>query len=363
MIITRTPFRITLGGGGTDLPSFYSDHGGFIFAMTINKYMYIMLNRRSVADRKIVVRYSRVETVDDIEEIQHPLAREALRLHEVRENIELTSIADMPARTGLGSSGAYLVGLLTAIRAYKSEPASPVDVAEEACHIEMNILREPVGKQDQYMAALGGFRVLEISKSGQVAIRRVPVDFQLATELVSKARVYYTGVQRAATAVLKDQDEAARSKQRPDHQRVVDSLLQIKDIGRRILRAFEERDLDTFGRLLDEHWQHKKRMSARISLTVMDELYDEVKKRFGVLGGKIIGAGGGGFLMLYCPQRGNELDAFMASHDMPRIDYFPALQGSRVVSDMTAFDDFGWQAIGQPRPETTGGDPTRVTGR
>lgn len=343
MIITRTPFRITLGGGGTDLPSFYSDHGGFIFAMCINKYMYIMLNRRSVADRKIVVRYSKVETVDDIEEIEHPLAREALRLHNVRENIELTSIADMPARTGLGSSGAYLVGLLTAVRAYKSEPASPVDIAEEACHIEMNILREPVGKQDQYMAALGGFRVLEISTSGQVAVRRVPVDFQLATELVSKARVYYTGVQRSATAVLKEQDEAARRKEKPDHARVVDCLSNIKDIGQRILKAFEERDLDRFGRLMDEHWQYKRKMSPRISLSLIDELYDEVKRRFGVLGGKIIGAGGGGFLMLYCPEKGTELDQFMAAQQMPRIDYFPALQGSRVVSDMTAFDDFGWQ--------------------
>ncbi len=344
MIITRTPFRITLGGGGTDLPSFYEEHGGFIFAMSINKYMYLMLNRRSVADRKIVIRYSRVETVDDIEEIEHPLAREVLRMHDVRENIELTSIADMPARTGLGSSGSYLVGLLTAVRAYKSEPAAAVAVAEEACRIEMEILQEPVGKQDQYMAALGGFRVLEIGRDGRVEQRRVPVDFMTATELVSKARVYYTGVQRSATAVLKEQDEAARRRDREDHARVVESLLKIKEIGRDILKAFEGGDLDAFGRLLDEHWKYKKRMSAQISLSVMDRLYDEVKKRFGVLGGKIIGAGGGGFFMLYCPERGRELDEFMAGHDMPRVDYFPALQGSRVVSDMTAFDDFGWAA-------------------
>ncbi|MFH0880427.1 MAG: galactokinase, partial [Lentisphaerota bacterium] len=148
MIITRTPFRITLGGGGTDLPSFYREHGGFIFAMCINKYMYLMLNRRSVADRKIVIRYSQVETVDSVEEIKHPLAREALQLHGIRENIELTSVADMPAKTGLGSSGAYLVGLLTAIRAYQQDPASHAAIAEEACHIEMDILKDPVGKQD-----------------------------------------------------------------------------------------------------------------------------------------------------------------------------------------------------------------------
>lgn len=341
MIITRTPFRITLGGGGTDLPSFYEQHGGCVFTMAINKYMYICLNRRSVADRKIVIRYSQVETVDSVDEINHPLAREALRLHDVRENIELTSIADMPAKTGLGSSGAYLVGLLTAIRAYKRESASLADIAEEACHIEMNILKEPVGKQDQYIAAFGGFRVLEIAPGGQVAVTSVPVDFTMANELVGKARMYYSGIQRSATAVLKTQDKAARDEKNKNHERVVESLLKIKEIGQRIRAAFEAKDLDAFGRLMDEHWQHKRRMSPAISLSVLDELYGQVKKDFGVLGGKIIGAGGGGFLMLYCPKKGRELDEFMAGHEMPSVSYFPTLQGAKVVSDMTPFDDFG----------------------
>lgn len=340
MIITRTPFRITLGGGGTDLPSFYEQYGGFIFAMCINKYMYILLNRRSVADRKIVIRYSQVETVDSIEEIKHPLAREALRLHDVRANIELTSIADMPAKTGLGSSGSYLTGLLTAIRAYKRESAALTDIAEEACHIEMNILKEPVGKQDQYMAVLGGFRTLEIAPDGKVTVGQVPVDFVTANELVSKARVYYTGVQRSATAVLKKQDDAARHHKNPDHKKTVECLLNIKDLGQRIYQAFLARDLDAFGAIMDEHWRFKKQMSASISLGMLDSLYDEVKKRFGVLGGKIIGAGGGGFLMLYCPKEGRELDEFMAGHGMPRIAYFPTRQGAHVVSDLTAFDDF-----------------------
>jgi len=251
MIITQTPFRITLGGGGTDLPSYYRDHGGFVFAMSINKYMYVMLNRRSVADRKIVIRYSQVETVDSIDEIKHPLAREVLRLHGVHDNIELTSVADMPARTGLGSSGSYLVGLLTAIRAYKREPASTADLAEEACRIEMDILKEPVGKQDQYMAAYGGFRTLEIDRGGGVKVSSVPVDFILINELVTKARMYYTGVQRSATAVLRQQDEAARRQDSPDHARVVDGLDHIQAIGRRVRDAFAAKDLDTFGRLMD----------------------------------------------------------------------------------------------------------------
>lgn len=340
MIITRTPFRITLGGGGTDLPSFYEKHGGSVFAMCINKYMYVMLNRRSVADRKIVIRYSQVETVSDIDEIEHPLVREALRLHELRENLELTSVADMPAKTGLGSSGSYLVGLLTAIHAYECEPVSPKTVAAEACRIEMDILKEPVGKQDQYMAAMGGFRVLDIADSGEVTVKTVPVDCATVNELVSKARIYYTGVQRSATAVLKTQDSAARSEESADHSRVMESLLRIKELGREIVGAFEKRDLDGFGMLMDQHWSAKKQMSKAISLSAMDDLYDEVKTRFGVLGGKIIGAGGGGFVMLYCPSKGRELDEFMAAHDMPRVSYYPTLQGSKVVSDMTPFDDF-----------------------
>ncbi len=339
MIITRTPFRITLGGGGTDLPSFYHEHGGFVFTMAINKYMYICLNRRSVADRKIVIRYSQVETVDSIDEVKHPLAREALRLHGVRENIELTSIADMPGKSGLGSSGSYLVGLLSAIHAHIRSGASPSQIAEEACHIEMDILKEAVGKQDQYIAALGGFQVLEIDKAGKVTATPIHVDSATITELVGKARIYYTGVQRSATSVLKKQDDAARQAKSPDHQRVVESLLNIKRIGQDIRKAFEQRDLDRFAVLMDEHWMNKRKLSTGVSLSVLDGLYDEVKKRFGVLGGKIIGAGGGGFLMLYAPTTDRALDEFMASHEMARIGYFPSLQGTRVVSDMTTFDD------------------------
>ena len=335
MIITRTPFRITLGGGGTDLPSFYEQHGGYIFSMCINKYMYIMLNRRSVADRKIVIRYSQVETVDSIDEIRHPLAREALRLHDLRENIELTSVADMPGKAGLGSSGAYLVGLLAAIRTYKGERIAPAEIADEACRIEMDVLKEPVGKQDQYMAAFGGFQELDIGQDGTVRVTTVALDDAMKGELASKAGMYYTGVQRSATAVLKLQDTAAREADSPDHQRVVESLQQIKEIGRRIRQAFTECDLDAFGRLMDEHWQYKKRMSKSISLSVLEELYETVKKEFGVLGGKIIGAGGGGFIMLYCPEQARALDAFMAEQGMPRVHYHPAKQGATVINNMT----------------------------
>lgn len=341
MIITRTPFRITLGGGGTDLPSFYEQHGGFVFTMAINKYMFICLNRRSVADQKIVIRYSQVETVDTLSEIKHPLAREALKLHALDQNLELTSIADMPGKAGMGSSGAYLVGLLTAIHSYKNEVVSMHAIAEEACHIEMNILREPVGKQDQYIAALGGFQVLEIARDGVVHTRPVSVDSITANELVAKCRIYYTGVQRSATAVLKTQDDAARKAASGGGSAVVDSLLEIREIGRKIEAAFLAKDLDEFARLTDAHWMVKRRLSQSVSIASVDDLYDEVKRRFGVIGGKIIGAGGGGFLMLYTPDTKRDLDAFMAGHGMPRVSYYPSAQGCRVVSDLSAFDDFG----------------------
>lgn len=308
--------------------------------MCINKYMYLIIHRLPVTERKSIIRYSQVEVVSSLDEIKHPLAREALRLHNVNEYIELTSMADMPARTGLGSSGAYLVGLLTAIRAFQRESASLREIAEEACHIEMNILKEPVGKQDQYMATFGGFRTLDISKDGTVTVEIVPVDFITANELVTRARLYYTGIQRSATAVLKNQDDASRDTKRPDHHLVMDCLCEIKDIGYQIKQAFLDRDLDRFATLMNDHWTAKKQMSGSINISTIDQLYAKVAKEYGVLGGKIIGAGGGGFLMLYTPTKGRELDEFMMNHGMPRVSYFPSMQGSRVVSDLSTYDDF-----------------------
>ena len=340
MIITRTPFRITLGGGGTDLPSFYGQHGGYVFTMAINKFMYIMLHKLPVVERKSIIRYSQVEYVSSFEEIKHPLAREAFKLHGIRDYVELASMADMPARTGLGSSGSYLVGLLAALRAYQRQSIDPAEIAEEACHIEIDILKEPVGKQDQYIAAFGGFRTLAIGKDGRVEVNTVPVDLMTAAELTQKARIYYTGIQRSATTILSTQDAAAKSEQATDHTLVMDMLCRIKEIGREIETAFRQRDLDAFGKLMDAHWQCKRRMSKNISLTSIEELYEKLKKDFGVLGGKIIGAGGGGFLMLYCPARGRELDAFMLAQGMPPVVYFPSRDGVRVVSDLTTYDDF-----------------------
>jgi D-glycero-alpha-D-manno-heptose-7-phosphate kinase len=332
VIVTRTPFRVTLGGGGTDLPSFYREHGGFIFAMGIDKYMYIMLNP-PIVDSRIRLHYSRSEVADHVSELQHELAREALRLHGVENRIEISSMADLPDGTGLGSSGAYLVGLLTALHQYRRDYVSLKTIAEEACHIELDVLDKAVGKQDQYMAAFGGMTVLDIHQDGRVDVRSVDVSGVSLETFVANTHLYYTGHRRSAVEVLQDQHTALQRPQAPDRNRVSEALLHIRDLGHRILDAVEREEYDDWGRLLDEHWQHKKRMSARISLAPVDELYDHVRSEYGVLGGKIAGAGGGGFLMLYAPGRHRELEAFMAAQGMPRLHYKIENGGAKVIAD------------------------------
>ena len=333
MIITRTPFRITLGGGGTDLPSYYEKYGGFIFAMGLNKYMYLMLNP-PIVDSKIRLRYSRSETVDHVSELQHELAREALRYHGIENRIEISSMADLPDGTGLGSSGSYLVGLLTAIRHYRRDVAPVHVVAEEACRIEMDILGKTVGKQDQYMAAYGGLTVLEIGRDGEVEVRGVELSGDAAGALIANSHLYYTGVRRSAAEVLSGQDAALR-RPSPRRMTVEDSLHRIKDLGHRILDVIEAGDFDAWGRLMHEHWCNKKRMSDRISLGEVDRLYEHVREEYGVLGGKIAGAGGGGFLMLYCPDDHERLEAFMASQGMPRLHYDVEYEGAKVVANLS----------------------------
>jgi D-glycero-alpha-D-manno-heptose-7-phosphate kinase len=342
MIVTRTPFRVTLGGGGTDLPSFYERHGGFVLAMGIDKYMYIMLNP-PMLDRKIRLQYSRSEIVDHADQLQHDLAREAFRAHGIEEAMEISSLADLPAGVGLGSSSSYLVGFLTALREYRRAPGPPQEVAEEACRIELEVLKKPIGKQDQYMAAFGGLTVLDIGRDGAVVVRSAKFHASTIFDFIGNTHIYYTGVQRAAIDILAEQDAALRgardlgSSETP----VAESLLRIKDIGYRILEAIEGENFDEFGLLLHAHWEHKRRLSTKITLSAVDELYDTVRERFDVLGGKIIGAGGGGFLMLYCPSHHRALSEFMEQRGMPRLRYTLEFEGAKVVANV-----FNSQRIG-----------------
>lgn len=333
MIIGRSPYRITLGGGGTDLPSFYQHHGGFIFAMSIDKYINVIFNPSAV-DRRVRLQYLQSEVVEHASKLRHPLAREALLLHGIEEAVEITSIGDLPARAGVGSSGSYLVALLAALRTYERRPATPQDLAEEACYIEMERLHEPVGKQDQYMAAFGGLRILEIARNGTVATSTIDLPPGSLHEFVANTHVYYTGVERRASEILQSQNQAAQRKDAANHLEVMDSLKRIRDLGIEIVDAVQAEDFDRFGRLLDVHWQAKRRMSDKISLSSVDALYDQVKAEFGVLGGKIIGAGGGGFLMLYCPAAHRRLSDFMERHGMPRLHYALEFQGAKIVADL-----------------------------
>lgn len=331
MIVTRTPFRVTLGGGGTDLPSYYSQHGGFILAMGLDKYMYVTVNRPTVG-RKIRLHYSQSEVVDHVSELRHELAREALRAHGIEHSFEVASIADLPAGTGLGSSSCYLVGLLNALHHDRRDYVPLQSLAEEACVIELDILKQPIGKQDQYMAAYGGLTVLEIARDGAVAVRQLRPSSSDIAEMVAHTHIYYTGAQRDAREVLHDQNMAMQKKESTDHARVAESLQRIQDLGYRILEAVESSNFDRWGELLHEHWTNKKKMSAKISFTKVDEIYDDVRERFGVLGGKIIGAGGGGFLMLYCASHHGNLERFMEDRGMPRMHYTVEPEGTKVVA-------------------------------
>jgi D-glycero-alpha-D-manno-heptose-7-phosphate kinase len=331
--MTKTPFRITLGGGGTDLPSYYSEHGGFVFSVTIDKYMYINLNT-PIVDDLIRIKYSKSEEVSSVGEIQHELVREALRLMGVKNSIEIQSMADIPAGTGLGSSACYLVGLLNGLHCYKNSNISRQELAEEACHIEMNVLKHPVGKQDQYTAAFGGFVVLDIDKSGKVKVSRPDISEDIIDELESSLLIYYIHISRAANDILREQNKAAQEKTHEAHKVVLESLSEIKDIGYKTLDAVKKGDLTEFGKLLDLHWRIKKRLSNKVSTPRIDELY-ELGIKNGALGGKILGAGGGGFLLFYCRKDyQHKLTTTMTNAGLRRMRFKFDFDGSNVMMNI-----------------------------
>ena len=312
MIIARAPFRITLGGGGTDLPSFYEKHGGFVLSMALDKYIYICLKPLAMSN-KIRLQYSKTELVANANDLVHDRAKCALLRHGLLNGLEIVSIADLPASSGLGSSGSYLVALLTAIRNYLRLPADPATVAAEACDIEIIDLKEPVGKQDQYISAFGGIQELKIDTEGNVNVTPSSVSSYHLNELLSRLHIYHTGVSRSASEILLDQSNLKGKSE--------DSLLAIKDLGYKSSEALTAGEFDIFGLLLHEHWENKKKISDKISFSKIDELYDISRKDFGVLGGKIIGAGGGGFLMLYRASKDAALQEYMESKGLIRLNY------------------------------------------
>jgi D-glycero-alpha-D-manno-heptose-7-phosphate kinase len=298
VILARAPFRISLGGGGTDLPSYYQKHGGFVLGAAINKYLYLYVNRPA-ADDLIRVKYSRVEKVRSPDEVQHDLVRPALKLLGLYGSLEIVSMADIPAGTGLGSSGTYLVGLLTALHELKREKVPTQALAEQACHIEIDLAGHSVGKQDQYIAAFGGLTCLEIERDGRVRVSPLNISITTVDEFRSSVLLFYTGITRSADDILQSQREGTQNADRT----VLDSLHRTKELGYRIKETLEEGDIARFGLLLDEHWRNKKRRSDKISDPRIDRWY-EIARENGALGGKIMGAGGGGFF-LFCCLNGN----------------------------------------------------------
>ena len=327
MIITRTPFRITLGGGGTDLASYYEKHGGFIFAAGLDKYMFIDSNR-SVADDLIRVKYTKSETVEHMHELQHDLAREVFRFTGVENNIEISSLADIPAGTGLGSSSCYAVGLLHAIHTLKRDYVPLAQLAEEDYHIEAGILKRPIGKQDPYLAAFGGLTVLDIAKDGKVKVRAAKVSLEIADELNRNMLIFFTGKTRSADQILREQEKAVKEEKK----NVVDSMHYIKDLGYQILEAIESGNIDEVGKKFHQHWQYKKQISPLMSNPHFDEIYDAALES-GALGGKISGAGGGGFFTFYVPEKQKEFRVRMRELNLREMRYHFDLEGTKVLTD------------------------------
>jgi len=325
MIITRTPFRVTLGGGGTDLPAYYSQYGGFVCAAALDKYMFINLNR-PVVDNLVRVKYTKSETVTDRDLLQHEIAREAMRMTGIENSLEIVSMADVPAGTGLGSSSCYAVGLLNAIHTMKRQYIPLDQLAELACHLEIDLLKKPIGKQDQYMAAFGGLTVLDIEKNGKVNVRKIKVSDTIIDDLSHNMLMFYTNTSRNANDILSEQSQGAREQK----QNVIESMHYIKEIGYKILEAIETGNITGVGLLFDEHWQYKKKISAKMSNPKFDEIYNAAKQN-GAVGGKISGAGGGGFFVFYVEQKHTNFREIMRNLGLREMRYRFDFEGAKVL--------------------------------
>jgi D-glycero-alpha-D-manno-heptose-7-phosphate kinase len=297
MIIARSPLRISLGGGGTDLPSYYERFGGFLIAGAIDKYVYITLHQTFIEE--MIIKYSQMERVRSLEEIKHPILREALRLTDITEtNLEITSMADIPAGTGLGSSGSFTTALLKVLHAYRKNLVHPRELAEQACRIEIEMLREPVGKQDQYIAAYGGITCFEFHQDGDVTAWPLDITNETLFNLEDNLLLFFTGYSRSASSILKEQDQKCKV----DDQSMFENLHFIKDLGYRLQEALETGEVQVIGKLMNEHWEHKKKRSGSMSNDNIEKWY-QMALANGALGGKLIGAGGGGFLMFYTEEK------------------------------------------------------------
>ncbi len=292
MIITRSPLRLSLGGGGTDLPSYYERCGGFVISAAIDKYVYVAVHEPF--EDKIILKYSKTELVSSADQVQHPLIREALKLVGRTARVEIASMSDIPAGAGLGSSGSFTTALLKALHALGRNHVPPSALAEQACQIEIDRLGDPVGKQDQFAAAVGGITAFTINRTGTVTIEPLQLSSDTINALEDNLLLFFTGLTRSAGEILEHQDQQTRR----NDQAMVDNLNTIKQIGHQSRTLLEAGDLRCFAELMHVHWQLKRERSPNMTTSGIDRCY-EIAREHGALGGKVVGAGGGGFLMLY----------------------------------------------------------------
>jgi len=324
LILTKTPFRVPLGGGGTDLPSYYTKHGGFFISGAINKYMHIVLNDRF--EEGIRVSYTKTEIVKNPSEIVHPSVREALKLLNFSDRIEIVSLADIPASTGLGSSGSFTVGLLNALYAHQRVVRTPEQVAEAACDIAMNRLQEPSGKQDEYIASLGGIKAFEVDTSGKVTSRDLRLSQETLAELEGGLLMFYTGIQRSASQMLTKQQQNVST----NRDNATEKMHRIKSIGLESRKALESGDLKRFGELMHEHWVEKRGVTDSMTTDSID-LWYSIARKHGALGGKVIGAGGGGFLLICAQDHRHEIRAALKNEGLIEHRFRFDFEGSKVV--------------------------------
>jgi D-glycero-alpha-D-manno-heptose-7-phosphate kinase len=313
VIFSRAPLRISLGGGGTDLPSYYAQNGGFLVAAAIDKYVYMLSH--TVFQRRFRMKYSQLEEVDEACEIRHPILRESLLRHWHGSPLEIASVADVPAGTGMGSSGAYTVCLLKNLVLARHTSIAPTELAEAACEIEMGVLGEPVGKQDPYVAAHGGICGYTLQRDGKVQVRPLELAPQVLGRMRERLLLFYTGEARAASQMLADQDRRSRA----GEPAMTESLDHIKELGHRVESLLEDGDLEGFAELMHEHWQNKRRRSPGMSDERIDGLYEQARKH-GAIGGKLVGAGGGGFLLMYTT-RPEDTRRAMAEQTAPELPF------------------------------------------
>ena len=324
MIISRSPLRITLGGGGTDLPSYYKKKGGFLISAAINKYVYVTVLRPFT--KGIFLKYSKIENVNKVIKLHHPIVREALKLQKLETpQIEITTLTDIPAGTGLGSSGSFTTALIKSLYAHNRKHILPQDLAELACHIEIDLLKEPIGKQDQYIASYGGVTCFTFKKNGKVKAEPLKISHKNLIELEDNLLLFFTGYSRNASNILKEQDK----KTKQDENKMMDNLNFVKDLGFKSKKYLESGKFNQFAELMNEHWEYKQLRSKQMTNKNISKWYYDGLKN-GAIGGKLVGAGGGGFLMFYTNNK-EKLRKRMFKNGLEEVRFNFDFQGTQII--------------------------------